>query len=257
MNLKNKIALVEKLRKKFKKKAPTIGAWMQISSSEIAEILGQANFDWVTIDLEHGSFNDEDLSNLFRAIELGSTLPLARLPNDDKVLCSKVLDAGAAGLIIPNINSAKQLEKVIKLCCWPPKGIRGVGFSRANLYGKHFDSYKHFAQKPLIIPMIESKEGVENLDKILSLKNIDAILIGPYDLSASFGFTGKIKTPKFKKIIKNILKKCNKFNVPCGIHIIEPNPSEIKKFIKEGFRFLPYSLDAKVFFSNYYNPIQK
>ena len=108
ITLSNKIKLVQKLRLKLKRKKLSVGAWMQISSSQIAEILGQANFDWITIDLEHGSFDLKDLPNIFRAIELGGTISLVRLPGHDADVCNRVLDEGASGVIIPNITSADQ-----------------------------------------------------------------------------------------------------------------------------------------------------
>ncbi len=255
ITLSNRIKLVQKLRLKLQRKRLSVGAWMQISSSQIAEILGQANFDWITLDLEHGSFDLKDLSDIFRAIELGGSISLVRLPGHDNDVCSRVLDEGASGVIIPNITSADQLEDIKQACSWPPAGRRGVGFSRANLFGKNFNAYKTFAQKPIIIPMIENKESFENLDEILSVKGIDAILIGPYDLSASLGFTGKINSQSFQKIINHIKTKCKKYKVPCGIHVIEPSLSIIKKYSKQGFKFLPYSLDTKVILSNYYNPL--
>ena len=104
--------------------------------------------------------------------------------------------------------------------------------------------------------MIENKESFENLDEILSVKGIDAILIGPYDLSASLGLTGKIKSQSFQKIINNIKSKCKKHKIPCGIHVIEPSLSSIRKYSNKGFKFLPYSLDTNVILSNYHNPLK-
>ena len=104
--------------------------------------MGQAGYDWVAVDMEHGSFGVHQLPGLFRALELGGTLPLARLAQRQTKDCKQVLDAGAGGVIAPMIESASQLEQVRNACRWPPAGLRGVGFSRANLFGKQFESYR-------------------------------------------------------------------------------------------------------------------
>ena len=101
--------------------------------------------------MEHGSISTNQLPNLFRAIEIGNTLPLARIAQPRPKDCKQALDAGAGGIIAPMIDNAKQLQIIIEACQWPPTGSRGVGFSRANLFGKYFEEYKIEAQKPLII----------------------------------------------------------------------------------------------------------
>jgi 2-dehydro-3-deoxyglucarate aldolase len=123
-------------RDKLKQKKATIGTWMQIPSSTVAEILGQAGFDWITIDMEHGTFSLHQLPDIFRAIELGNSLSLVRLANDDIKDCKQVLEAGASGFILPLIQNSIQLQNVVENTSWPPIGKRGIPFSRANLFGK-------------------------------------------------------------------------------------------------------------------------
>ena len=155
-----------------------------------------------------------------------------------------IFDAVCSGIIIPNVSSSGQVKKIYEQCVWPPKGKRGVGFSRANLFGKYFEQYYEEAQNPLLIAMIENSEAVENLDSILRVKGLDAILIGPYDLSASLGITGDFENDKFIKIIDLIMKKCSKYNLPSGIHVIEPSEYKLHEEIKNGHQFLAYSIDA-------------
>lgn len=241
MNAKEKNLLVKKFRNKLKKKY-ILSGWMQICSPEIAEILCQKNFDAITLDLEHGSFGLEKLNNIFRAIEVKKKLSLVRLPNHKTDDLGQIFDSGCCGLIIPNIINAKQVAKIINHSFWPPLGNRGVGFSRANLYGKSFETYKRF--KPVIVAMIENVKSLPNLDSILEIKNLDAILIGPYDLSASLGSPGNFNNQKFKKSIKQIRDKCKKFNKPVGIHVVEPSIKLLKARIREGFKFLPFGIDT-------------
>ena len=185
------------IRKSLANDKPTLGSWMQIPHASVAEIMGQAGYDWVAVDLEHGAITVAQLPDLFRALELGDTLPLVRLAKGDAKECKQVLDAGAGGVIVPMVESAEQLEQVRAACCWPPAGTRGVGFSRANLFGKNFEAYSKEAQAPLLVAMIENFNAIDQLDKILRVAGLDAIFIGPYDLSASMGITGQFDQPKF------------------------------------------------------------
>ena len=239
-----RIESIRNIRSKLKDGKISIGSWMQIANSSVAEIMGKAGYDWITLDMEHGSFSFSQLPDLCRAIELGGTLPLIRLLDGSPARCKQALDAGAGGLIIPMINSAKELQEIKDYCYWPPKGKRGVGFSRANLFGGNFEDYKKEAQEPLLIAMIETKKAVDNLDEILNVEGLDAILIGPYDLSASINLTAQFEHHKFQEIISIVLKKCNQFNIAPGIHIVNPNQKDLNLKINEGYRFLAYSIDA-------------
>lgn len=221
-----------------------MGSWMQIPHPSIAEVLGDSGYDWVAIDLEHGAVGIERLPDLFRALELGGTLPFARLAQGDPKDCKQALDAGAAGVIVPCVQSATQLGAVKDACCWPPSGKRGVGFSRANLFGRYFESYREFAQSPFLVAMIESMRGVDALGEILSVAGLDAILVGPYDLSASMGITGQFSAPEFGDTMRQILEQANAATIPCGVHVVAPDPALLAKRRQEGYRFLAYSIDA-------------
>ena len=253
----NKLISLRNIRSKLQKGEFTIGSWIQLESPSSAEIIGNSKYDWVAVDLEHGSISISQLPNIFRALELGNTLPLARISEGSPNNCKRALDSGASGLIIPKIESKKQLEFLIMSCKWPPNGLRGVGFSRANLYGENFVNYKEEASQPLVVGMIETKLGLENIREILSVKGLDAILIGPYDLSASLGLTGETSHPKVEKEINHILSCCIKLNIPAGIHIVNPSVKEFKNKIKKGYRFIAYSIDTVFLNLNCKNPVEE
>jgi 2-dehydro-3-deoxyglucarate aldolase len=244
VNKKNKLT---EIRNKLKTGDVSIGSWMQIPSPSIAEILGNAGYDWIAIDMEHGSISVSDLPDIFRSIELGNTLPLVRIAQSSLKDAKIALDAGAGGIIIPMIQSSEQLRKIIDFSCWPPNGTRGVGFSRANLFGKNFDPFDIIFNKPLIIAQIENLQAVNDIDKILKVPGLDAIIIGPYDLSASIGVTGDFENSKFKEALKKILTSCKKNNIPSGIHVVMPDKDELKDKIKEGYQFLAFSIDGLMF----------
>jgi 2-dehydro-3-deoxyglucarate aldolase len=217
---------------------------MQIPNGSVAEIMGASGFDWVAVDLEHGSIDTSQLPGLFRALELGGTLPLARIAEISPTACKHALDAGAGGVIVPMIESRAQLEHMRDACRWPPAGRRGVGFSRANIFGQRFDRYREEAQSPLLIPMIESCGALDALDDILSTDGIDAVLIGPYDLSASLGCTGDFGQPRFTAAMEAIRAAAQRHQVAPGIHVVAPDIEQLRTRVSDDFRFIAYSLDA-------------
>ena len=144
----NRLEKINSIRQSLAANQPSVGSWMQIPHASVAEIMGQAGYDWVAVDMEHGAISVHQLPDLFRALELGDTLPLVRLAHGHPKDCKQALDAGAGGVIVPMVETASQLIAVRDACRWPPAGTRGVGFSRANLFGKHFEAYREEAQAP-------------------------------------------------------------------------------------------------------------
>lgn len=240
----DRLKKIKSIRENLFQGGYSIGSWLQIPHSSIAEIIGKAGYDWVVVDMEHGSISLNQLPDLFRALELGNTLPLVRIAQSEAKDCKQALDAGAGGLIVPMVESAKQLQNVINYASWPPKGTRGVAFSRANLFGKKFKKYLEESQKPLIVAMIENVNALDELDDILNVGGLDAILIGPYDLSASMGLTSDFESKSFLDAMRKIKTKAEKAKIPCGIHIVQPDVEDLKKKISYGYRFIAYSIDA-------------
>ena len=240
----NRLEKIRAIRKSLAVNQPSLGSWMQIPHPSVAEIMGQAGYDWVAVDMEHGAIAGHQLPDLFRALELGNTLPLVRLAQGHPKDCKQALDAGAGGVIVPMVETAAQLTQVRDACRWPPAGTRGVGFTRANLFGKHFDEYCEEAQAPLLVAMIEHNRAVENLEEILSVEGLDAIMIGPYDLSASMGVTAQFDMPEFIAAMNRIRTLCGQHHIPCGVHVVMPDASELQQRVAEGYLFIAYSIDA-------------
>lgn len=240
----DRIAAIERVRATLRSDGTSIGSWMQLPNASVAEIMGQAGYDWVAVDLEHGAIAVDQLPDLCRALELGDTLPLVRVAQGTTKDCAQALDAGAGGIIAPMVESAEQLLLIRDACRWPPAGKRGVGFSRANLFGRNFDSYVHEAQAPLLIAMIEHQRAVDALPDILAVDGLDAVFIGPYDLSASIGRPGDFTDPAFETLISVIKGASAQAGIPCGIHVVAPSPEELWRQRAAGFRFLAYSIDS-------------
>jgi 2-dehydro-3-deoxyglucarate aldolase len=243
--------LLYKLKKKLHNTSLTIGSWIQLDEANSALIISKSKFEWIAVDLEHGFFSENNLPNIFKSILMGEAIPFARIKNSNKTSIVRAMDAGAYGLIVPNIESREQLQNVIKYANYPPKGKRGVGYCPANNYGNNFKEYMDTIKNPIIIAMIESKKGLENIDEIISCKGFDGILIGPYDLSASLNITAKFSNHKFKSAIKKILNVCKSNKISVGMHQVKPSISDLKKLVNQGFNFIPYGMDS-VFLSNNY-----
>ena len=235
---------IQAIREKLKHGKPSIGSWLQIPHPSVAEILGQSGYDWTVVDMEHGSISTHQLPDLFRALELGGTLPLVRLSVGNPEECKQALDGGAGGVIVPMVESAEQLQSTRNACRWPPAGNRGVGYSRANLFGKHFTEYTKEAQSPLLVAQIENIRAIENLGEILSVKGLDAVFIGPYDLSASMGIIGQFDHTDFQEVMNRVLEICQHHKISSGIHVVQPDPDELRLRIEEGYRFIAYSIDS-------------
>ena len=240
----DKYSLISSLRENLKNGIVSCGTWQQIPHPAISEILASEGYEWIAVDLEHGSIDISQLPILFCAMEAHNVLPFARLAQADANHAHLALEAGAAGIIFPMIHSGEQIKDLIKQSTWPPNGKRGVGFSRSSMYGKKFDQQKILAEKPFFVAMIESLEGLENIASIASYSLLDAIMIGPYDLSASIGLTGNFTNKKFKIALEKITTNARKFNMPIGIHIIEPSQDKFNEAIKKGYNFIAYSTDA-------------
>lgn len=255
--MRDRLSKILSVRKKMQAGEPTIGSWMQLPSTSVAEIMGDAGYDWVTIDMEHGSMSTSQLPDLFRALESGGTLPLVRLAHGHLKDAKDALDAGAGGIIIPMIESPEQLQDIVRHSCWPPEGVRGVGFSRANLYGKYFDSYRDEARNPLIIAQIEHIRAVNDIEAILKVPGLDAIIIGPYDLSASMNLTAEFTHPDFIEALDTILAACKQLKKAAGVHIVNPDPAELTRRLTEGYQFIAYSIDSVFMNRACLNPVNK
>jgi 2-dehydro-3-deoxyglucarate aldolase len=240
----NRLDGIRTVRSLLSSGKPTIGSWMQLADTNVAELMARAGYQWIALDLEHGHFTNHQLPDLFRAIEVGGALPLARVATPSVINCRQALDAGAAGVVIPMITSAAQLAPLVSGCHWPPKGTRGVGFCRANGFGARFEEYREEAQSALVIAQIEHVDAIAQLDAILAVDGLDAVIIGPYDLSASLGHTGELSHPEVVATIDAIHAACRRAAKPVGTHIVHPDPQMLDARIAEGYQFVAYGVDT-------------
>ncbi len=191
------------------------GTLVSLPSPEVCELLANMGYDWLFIDAEHGAFNPQQAQNMLQAAS--PTPCVIRVPIGETVWLKKALDIGAAGIIVPQVNNSSQAREIIQHCKYAPAGDRGVGIGRAHKYGIDFDRYLEKAnEETAVILQAESCEAVDNINDIANLKGVDAILIGPYDLSASLGMPGEINHPLVQSAINKIIKACQDVNVSLG-----------------------------------------
>ena len=177
---------MKNLKQRWAKGEVTLGAWCMIPSTLTAEALGKAGFDWVLIDMQHGCMEYELALNMIRAVDLSDAVPIVRVPWNDPGIIGRVLDAGALGVVIPMIESAKDARHAVDACLYPPLGRRSFGPIRVGLR----DGQSYFAtanDRVAVIPMIETAEALAEVSEIASTPGVDALFVGPFDLSIALG----------------------------------------------------------------------
>lgn len=205
-------------------------SWQQIPSPIVSEILTM-NFDGVVIDTEHGCFSNETLFSCIQVIKTNNKQCFVRLTEVNKTLIRYILDAGADGLIFSTIETEEQCKQILEFSCYSPRGGRGLGLVRQNLWGEK----PLISKDPILIPQIETKKGVENLEQIIKF-NFDYYLIGPYDLSLSLEEPGQFNSPNFLLYIDKINAIIPEDKR--AVHIPKDVNQEIKKYKNYGLKCL-------------------
>jgi 2-dehydro-3-deoxyglucarate aldolase len=232
------------LKEKIRAGKTTLGTWLTIPHQSVVEILGTAGFDWITLDLEHASIDFETAFNLIGHIQGNGMKAFVRVSKNEEVVIKKVLDAGADGIIVPMVNSAADVQKLINYTYYPPHGKRGVGLNRAQNYGLGFKEYQEKLKKEIIvIAQIEHIDAINNLEDILAFDELDATLIGPYDLSASLNLPGQYDQDIVLEALKKYEQICEQKGKTKGAHVIQSDPSFLVDKLNLGYSFLAYSLD--------------
>lgn len=231
-----------RLKRLWREGQPALGGWLQIPSSFSAEVMAHAGFDWLCIDMQHGIIGYQESVAMLQAISSTQAVPLVRVPWNEPGAIMKALDAGAYGVIIPMVNSRQEAEAAVAACRYPPQGSRSYGPVRAAYYGGP-DYFAGADREVCCIPMIETARALERLDDILSVAGIDAIYVGPADLSVSLGLppAADNEAPAFQEAIERILAACRRHRVVPGI---AGNVKTAAKRIGQGFLMVEVAADA-------------
>jgi len=234
-----------RIRTIWKAGGAVVNGWLAIPAGFSAETMAHQGWDSLTIDMQHGVMDYQAAVNMLTAISTTATVPVVRVPWLDPGILMKMLDAGAYALICPMVNTPEDAEKLVAATHYPPRGFRSMGPIRATLYGGA-DYQKHANDTVVVFAMIETRQALDNLDAILAVKGLDAVYIGPADLSLALGCN-----PTFDDVdkpvaeaIDMILAKAKERGVVAGIH--NGTPEAALGRIARGFQFVTISSDARL-----------
>jgi 4-hydroxy-2-oxoheptanedioate aldolase len=234
-----------RLRTLWAQDKPAVNGWLAIANSFSAEVMAHQGWDTLTIDLQHGVIDYAALVPMLQAISTTPTVPVVRVPWLEPGILMKVLDAGAYGVICPMINTREDAQKLVAYTHYAPQGTRSFGPVRATLYGG--PDYPEKADRTIVtFAMIETAQALDNLDSILSVEGLDAIYIGPSDLSLSLGCKPVFDDvePKAQQAIEHIVARAQAHGVVAGIHNGRADVARAR--VALGFRFVTLGSDARL-----------
>ncbi|MGB5985360.1 MAG: aldolase/citrate lyase family protein [Desulfobacterales bacterium] len=229
-------------REKLLQGETLIGCIQTLPATEVSELLGKIGFDWLFIDLEHSAL---DIGQAQRIVQGAQSLLscVIRCPGNDEVWIKKCLDLGVDGIIIPQVKTRAEAQFAVDCGKYPPLGRRSVGLARAQGYGLEFEAYVTQANSRVaLVIQIEHIQGVHNIDAILGVAGIDAVFVGPYDLSASLDKTGALGAPEVVEAISTVRAACAKRHIPLGI--FGASADAVKPFMTQGYQLIAVGTDA-------------
>jgi len=222
----------------------TIGSWLNLSSPFFTEMMAKAGFDWLVVDMEHGTSGQTELIDLIQVIDLAGLPALVRVGDNNPYLIKRAMDAGACGVIVPMVKTVEDILAARDALYYPPKGSRGVGLTRAHDFGLGFDEYKEqAAQNSILIAQIEHVDAIENLTSILDVDEVDGFIVGPYDLSGSIGKPGRFDDPEVVAQLDRATEIIKHHKKPGGYHIVHSDHALLKQRLDEGCRFVAYGTE--------------
>jgi 2-dehydro-3-deoxyglucarate aldolase/4-hydroxy-2-oxoheptanedioate aldolase len=218
-----------------------VGSIVTLPSAGVAEIVADAGFDWLWIDMEHGPLDLLTVEGMIRA--RGTCAAVVRAPDNDPVWIKRILDTGCDGVILPHVSSAAAARAAVTAAYYPPRGTRSFGVSRAHGYGPRLQEYvRTAAEETVVIVQIEDRDAVGAIDEILATDGVDAAVIGPFDLSGSIGHLGEITHPEVAAAIARVAEAGGARGVPVGI--FAGTPDLAREYLGRGFTPVAVGVDA-------------
>ena len=223
-----------------------LGIWSSLTSNLLAEILGDAGFDWILFDTEHAPNDLQQLIGQLQAIRGTSVHAVVRPAANDPVLIKRVLDIGFRNILVPFVQTAEDAALAVAATRYPPKGICGVSaYQRNNGYGRVEQYFDSIDDNITVAVQIETKEAIANLHSIGTTPGVDAIFVGPGDLAASFGHLGQIRHADVQNAIRGIGEEATAAGVPAGI--VAGNVDDAQRYLTWGFTFMTVASDIALF----------
>ena len=239
--------LTSDLKNRLRTRELIFGSWVSFAHPSITEIFASHKFDFLAIDMEHGTINLEQAQRIIAASQFFKVPCLPRPVSHSNDWIKPLLESGADGLIAPMVNSEQELVSLVNDVKYPPLGKRSFGVNRAQSYGSNFDGYvKDWNNSSVFIAQIESKSAVENIKQIVSNPDLDGIMIGPYDLSGSLGVPGEKFHPLVKEAESKVIKACVERGISCGTQLSDFNSDSVNSALSMGYTFIIASSDLFV-----------
>lgn len=236
------------VKRVLKEGKPSVGTWLSLASITAARFLARSGFDWLTVDMEHSLVGWETATHMFASIADAGCIALARVPANRHDPIKRVLDNGAHGIVVPMVNSRDEAQAAVAAARYPPIGIRSVGGSAhaLNFDASAADYYARANDEILVVLQCEHIRAVEDADRIFSVPGIDAIFVGPNDLSASMrGEDGKPPSAKAtEQALTHILQTCRKHKVAPGLHCATVEEARLR--IAEGWQFVAVASELRL-----------
>ncbi len=233
------------VKRKLKSGKPSVGTWISIGHPDVSMYLADLGFDWLVCDMEHGPYGPETYHFMAQAMlyNRGSCMPMARIPWNDLIWAKKALDAGATGLVIPRVESAEMARESIRITKYPPEGERGAGPRMAAFMDP--DYFATANNETLVVVMIETWKGLDNIDEIFGVEGVDACFVGPSDFTLDMGIHRQYIHPDFIVALDRIVKAGEEHGVAPGMHCTTgPGPTNINEALERGFRFCAVDSDV-------------
>lgn len=237
---------VRAMKDRLKAGKPVFGAWLSLNDPAAAEILARTGFDFLLIDMEHGPWDLVTLQHTLMGFNGTDTVPVVRVPWNDHVRIKQVLDMGVEGIMAPMVRTVEECRDLVRACRYPPVGARGFGPRRASNYYRNIDDYVAAANEALfVMPQIEDIATLDVLDDFLAVPGIDAVAIGPNDLSGTTGLFRQHKHPTNKGALDKIIAQARKAGVPVSLGI-NTKPADQRELIERGVLILTTTSDLEL-----------
>lgn len=233
-----------RLKERLQRGETVYGSFLSLASADSAEIMALAGFDFLVLDAEHGPWSTETVLDLVRACDARSVPSVVRVPDDTPSTILRSLDIGPTGVQVPQVGSAEAAEEIVRSAYYHPKGKRGLAMPRAADYGAMgvHSYFQKTTEHTLFVAQCESQEGLDELERVAAVPDVDVIFLGPFDLSHSLGIPGEVDHPKIRDAEKRVVEACEKNEKAAGI--FTTGGEAARRRAEEGFRYLTISMDS-------------
>jgi len=236
--------LTTNLKKRLAAGEVCLGSWISTASPAVVDVLKFLPLDWFVFDMEHSPTGVESVGTMIGTLGGSNVAPIVRVGQADQALIKNVLDAGSEGIVIPLVNSKEEAERAVRLCKYPPLGIRGTAMGRAARYGLDGARYLRSANdENMVIVQIETTTALSNLESIAAVNGVDVLFVGPSDLTMSLGLIDDRTNPRVVDAMLRVVGACREHGKAAGV--MAATTDEAKKAVERGFGFISLGSDVR------------